>query len=336
MGTCTLSINTERTLRVQTGKSLLATLADQKVFLATACGGRGFCGLCRVKVRHGGGQVTEREMKRLGEDLLRQGWRLACQIAVDESDLAIEVAPEILKKGQFEAVCSGIEDLTHDVRRLRLELQTPPTISFVPGQYIQFRCPPYPGNPDEVSREYSIASDPAQSHAVELIMRRVPKGICTTYCFEGLKVGDPVTFSGPHGDFRLSDSHAPMVFVAGGSGMAPFVSILHHMANTRSDRKATLFFGGNRSKDLYLLDEMWRFEARLPGFRFVPVVARDGDESGWTGQTGLVTEAIQRTYSDLTGHEGYLCGPPGMIDASLGVLSRLRIPQDKIYYDKFL
>jgi Na+-transporting NADH:ubiquinone oxidoreductase subunit F len=335
MGTCTLSINTDSKVRVQTGKSLLATLAEQRVFLATACGGRGFCGLCRVKVHQGGGPVTEREMKRLGEDLLRQEWRLACQITV-ESDLSVEVAPEILKKGQFKAVCSGIEDLTHDVRRLRLELQDPPTISFVPGQYVQFRCPPYPGSPEEVSREYSIASDPAQSHAVELIMRRVPKGICTTYCFEGLKVGDPVTFSGPHGDFRLSDSHAPMIFVAGGSGMAPFVSILHHMANTRSDRKATLFFGGNRPKDLYLLDAMRQFEARLPGFRFVPVVATDGDGSGWTGQTGLVTEAVQRIYSNLAGYEGYLCGPPGMIDASLDVLARLHIAQDKIYYDKFL
>ncbi len=335
MGTCNIEINAERKLQVHTGKSLLATLADQRIFLATACGGRGFCGLCRVKVRQGGGPAAERETKRLGEDLLRQGWRLACQIIV-ESDLSIEVSADVLKKGQFKAVCSGIEDLNHDVRRLRLELQAPPTISFVPGQYIQFRCPPYPGSPEEVSREYSIASDPTQSHAVELIMRRVPKGICTTYCFEGLKVGDPVTFSGPHGDFRLSDSNAPMIFVAGGSGMAPFVSILHHMANTRSDRKATLFFGGNRSKDLYLLDEMRRFEARLPGFRFVPVVAKDGDESGWTGQTGLVTEAVQRTYSSLAGYEGYLCGPPAMIDASLGVLARLRIAQDRIYYDKFL
>jgi Na+-transporting NADH:ubiquinone oxidoreductase subunit F len=335
MSTCNIEINAERKLRVHTDRSLLATLADQKIFLATACGGHGFCGLCRVRVRQGGGPATERETKRLGEDLLRQGWRLACQIIV-ESDLSIEVSADVLKKGQFKAACSGIEDLTHDVRRLRLELQTPPTISFVPGQYIQFRCPPYPGSPEEVSREYSIASDPAQAHAIELIMRRVPKGICTTYCFEGLKVGDPVTFSGPHGDFQLSDSNAPMIFVAGGSGMAPFVSILHHMANTRSDRKATLFFGGNRPKDLYLLDEMRRFEARLPGFRFVPVVAKDGDESGWTGQTGLVTEAVQRTYSSLAGYEGYLCGPPAMIDASVGVLARLQIAQDKIYYDKFL
>jgi Na+-transporting NADH:ubiquinone oxidoreductase subunit F len=334
MTSCTIEINTERRLKVPAGKSLLATLADQKVFLATACGGRGFCGLCRVKVRQGGGPVTERETKRLGEDLLRQGWRLACQVRV-ESDLSIEVPAEVLAKGRFKAVCSALEGLTYDVLRLRLELQDPPGISFVPGQYIQLRCPPYPGSGEEVSREYSIASDPAQSHAIELIIRRVPKGICTTYCFEGLKVGDPVTFSGPHGDFRLSDSSAPMIFLAGGSGMAPFVSILHHMANTQSNRQATLFFGGNRPKDLYLLDEMGQFEARLPGFRFVPVVAKDGDPAGWTGQTGLVTEAVQRTYSNLAGYEGYLCGPPGMIDASLGVLNRLQIPRDKIYYDRF-
>jgi len=330
---CQIEINGERRLTVQSGRSLLATLADQQVFLPTACGGRGFCGLCRVKVLSGGGPVTERETQRL-KAALNQGFRLACQIQVHE-DLALSIPPEILTKGQIRAVCSAIEDLTYDVRRFHLELKDPPELDYVPGQYVQLRCTAYPGSPGEISREYSIGSDPAERHVVDLIIRRVPRGTCTTYCFERLKVGDEVRLSGPFGDFRLSETHAPMIFIAGGSGMAPFVSILHHMANTGSRRPATYFFGGRQIKDLYLLDAMVQFEQRLPAFRFIPVVAQVCGDASWTGQTGLVTEAVQRTFSNLTGYEGYLCGPPGMIDASIRVLTDLGIRPDKIYYDKF-
>jgi Na+-transporting NADH:ubiquinone oxidoreductase subunit F len=330
---CTISINGERRLAAQTGKSLLATLADHQVFLPTACGGRGFCGLCRVKVLSGGGPVTERETKRLKE-ALNEGFRLACQIQVLD-DLAIEVSPEILAKGQIQAVCSTIEDLTYDVKRFRFELKDPLELDFVPGQYVQLRCPPYPGNPEGITREYSIASDPLKKDLVDLIIRRVPKGTCTTYCFDHLKVGDDVRLSGPFGDFHLSETDAPMIFVSGGSGMAPFLSILHHMVNIGCRRPATYFFGGKQIKDLYLIDAMRQFEQRQPGFRFIPVVAQVCEGDAWTSQTGLVTEAVKRTFSNLTGYEGYLCGPPGMIDASIQVLTDLGIPQDKIYYDKF-
>jgi len=330
---CRIEINGDRRLTVQKGKSLLTTLADHQVFLPTACGGRGFCGLCKVKVLSGGGPVTEQETKRLKE-ALDEGFRLACQIQVQD-DLAIEVPPEVPAKGQIRAVCSTIEDMTYDVKRFRFELQAPPELDFVPGQYVRLRCPPYPDSPEEIAREYSIASDPTERHILDLIIRRMPKGTCTTYCFDHLKAGDEVRLSGPFGDFRLSKTDAPMIFVAGGSGMAPFVSILHHMVSTGNHRPTTYFFGGKWIKDLYLLDALRRFEQRLPAFRFVPVVAQVCNGESWTGQTGLVTEAVKRTFSNLTGYEGYLCGSPGMIEASIQVLTDLGIAHDKIYYDKF-
>jgi Na+-transporting NADH:ubiquinone oxidoreductase subunit F len=335
MNDCHVEINSQNKILVDAGRSLLATLAGEKIFLPTACGGRGLCGLCKVKVLQGGGEVTGQETKRLGQERLGLGWRLACQVTV-RSNVSIELDSDVLKKGRFEGTCEDIEDLTHDIRRLRFVLRDPSTIDFVPGQYVQLRCPPYPGSPEEVSREYSIASDPSQKHKIELIMRRVPKGICTTYCFSTLKVGDPVIFSGPHGEFRISETDAPMIFIAGGSGMAPFVSMLHHMANTRSSRRVTLFFGANRPRDLYLLDEMRHFETALPHFRFVPVVIKGDDEQTWTGQTGFVTEAVFRAFQSLAGHEGYVCGPPAMIDAAVQVLAALGIPKDKIFYDRFL
>jgi Na+-transporting NADH:ubiquinone oxidoreductase subunit F len=208
-------------------------------------------------------------------------------------------------------------------------------MDFVPGQYIQFLCPGYKQNPEEVYRAYSISSDPAEKNIIELIIRRVPGGICTTYCFDYLKVGDPVKMNGPYGDFRLSDSDATMIFVAGGSGMAPFVSILYYMRNAGIGRQASYFFGANRVKDIYLTELMRQFESALPNFKFIPVVAQPETDNNWAGETGLVTEAVLRHLSKADGFEGYLCGSPGMIDAATKVLVGRGIPVDKIYYDKF-
>ena len=141
--------------------------------------------------------------------------------------------------------------------------------------------------------------------------------------------------NGPYGDFRLSDTDAPMVFVAGGSGMAPFMSILSQMRNTDSKRPVKYFFGGNTTKDLCMAEAMKAFEEALEDFEFIPVVANPDEDTGWTGQIGLVTEAVQRTYSDLSGHEGYLCGSPGMINAAAKVFLERGMPEENIYYDKF-
>ena len=126
-----------------------------------------------------------------------------------------------------------------------------------------------------------------------------------------------------------------MIFVAGGSGMAPFVSILSDMRNTGSKRQAKYYYGGNTTKDQCMADEMNVFEEALNGFKFIPVVANPEENANWAGETGLVTEAVQRNFKDLSGHEGYLCGSPGMIDASIKVFKELGMPEENVYYDKF-
>ena len=134
---------------------------------------------------------------------------------------------------------------------------------------MQLLTPAYEKSSEEVYRAYSMSSDPADKHAIEMIIRLVPGGICTTYCFEYLKVGDEVTVNGPYGDFWLSDTEAPIVFVAGGSGMAPIKCMLHQLQNAASERKATYYFGANKVKELFLLDQMKAFESELHDFRFV-------------------------------------------------------------------
>ncbi len=141
--------------------------------------------------------------------------------------------------------------------------------------------------------------------------------------------------NGPYGDFHLSDTDAPIVFIAGGSGMAPVKCILHHMKNTGNKRKATYYFGANAVKELFLIDLMRDFESELADFKFVPVVAEPEPDEKWQGETGLVTEAVKRDLKDPHECEAYLCGNPGMIDAAIKVLLELGVNEDRIFYDKF-
>lgn len=333
-GTCKIVINDQKELSVDGGKPLLATLNAQKIFLPSACGGRGTCGMCKCTVKSGAGAVLPTETPFLSSLEYTNGVRLACQVKV-KNDLSIEIPAELFSIRQYRTRLAGIEDLTYDMKRLRFELLEPAAMDFIAGQYVQIACPSYKKGVEQVSRAYSIASDPRDNHFIELIVRRVPNGICTTWLFDYLKVGDAAEFIGPYGDFRLADTQSPMIFIAGGSGMAPFVSILSQMRNIGSTRKADYFFGGNGMRDLCLPEQMADFEKSLPLFKFHPVIARPAPEDNWQGLTGLVTEAVQKTFTDLSGFEGYLCGSPGMIDASIKTLISMGMPQDKIYYDKF-
>ncbi|MHC5163578.1 MAG: FAD-binding oxidoreductase [Planctomycetota bacterium] len=333
-GICKVTINDERELEVEGGGPLLTALRDEKIFIPSACGGRGTCGVCKCTIKAGGGPLLPTETPFLTKEEQAVDVRLSCQVKV-RNDIDIEIPEELFNIREYDTVCTEIEELTYDMRRFRFELKDPPMVKFTAGQFMQLLCPKYKGSGEEVYRAYSIASDPASNHIVDLIIRLVPNGICTTWCFEHLKVGGSAKLNGPYGDFRMADTDAPMVFVAGGSGMAPFVSLLSEMRNIGSTRQAKYFFGGNTTKDLCMLGEMKAFEEALENFEFIPVVANPEEDSGWTGQVGLVTEAVQRTYPELTDHEGYLCGSPGMIDAAAKVFTGLGMPDNKIYYDKF-
>jgi Na+-transporting NADH:ubiquinone oxidoreductase subunit F len=331
--TFTLTINQGTVFSVTGGNSLLKCLSGNHIYLPSACGGRGLCGLCKIRVIDDAGPLQPAEIKKLTEEeRIQQGLRLACQVKV-QSNLQIEIPPEYLVNQSFLATLESKLELTYDTIRFRFRMAEPAALDFIPGQFVQLICPPYKGSPYPVQRAYSIASDPAGSELLDLIIRKVPNGICTTWCFDYLQPGQRVRFCGPFGDFRLSDTAAPMIFIAGGSGMAPFVSILHQMLNASSPRTVVYFFGGNKPEDLYLLDRMHQFEQQLASFRFVPVVAAPDPQ--WTGQSGLVTETVEQLCSDLHGHEAYLCGSPGMIDACIAVLKRLGVDPGKIYYDKY-
>ena len=334
-GECVIDINDgEKQLTVKGGNSLLHTLADEKISIPTACGGRGMCGYCKLKINAGGGALLPAETALLTRKEISDGMRLSCQVKVRQ-DIRIVVPEELLSVREYLCRCGEIVDLTHDVMILRLELAEPDAIDHVAGQYVQLFTPVYFEGGKEVYRAYSVASDPERSNIIELIIRFVPGGICTTYCFEHLKVGDDVRLNGPYGTFRLSGTDAPMVFVAGGSGMAPIRSILCEMRNTQNSRKATYYFGVNTVKELFLLDEMRQFEEDLADFTFVPVVASPDADEAWEGEEGLVTEAVERNLKNASECEAYLCGSGGMIEACRKVFLKKGMLEDKIYFDSF-
>ena len=332
-GECDITINGEKAFTVQGGASLLESLTANKIFIPSACGGRGTCGYCKVKVLEGAGPLLPTEEPYLDDKERESNVRLSCQVKVRNA-LSIEIPKELLSVQEYDCVCESIKELSGDIREFRFKLKEPDKIDYIPGQYIQLFTPSYDGN-EEVYRAYSISSDPEDKGIIELVIRLVPGGICTTWCFEHLKEGDAAMMNGPYGEFRLTDTDAPILFVAGGSGMAPIKCMLHHMKNTSNSRKATYFFGANREQDLFYRDEMGAFEEALPNFKFVPVIANSEEGSDWKGETGLVTEALERSVKDASSSEAFLCGSPGMIDATINVLTKLGLDKSKIYYDKF-
>jgi Na+-transporting NADH:ubiquinone oxidoreductase subunit F len=333
-GPCQININNERNITVKGGKDLLSMLAAEKIFIPSACGGRGSCGSCKLKVTKGAGPLLPTEMPYLTKEEIESNIRLSCQVKV-RNDITIDIPAELFSAREYLCKCSEITDLTHDIKQFRFELIEPKQIDYIPGQYIQLLTPVYKKGIEEVYRAYSIASDPVDNQSIELIIRLMPGGICTTYCFEYLKVGDEVKMNGPYGDFQLTETNAPIVFIAGGSGMAPIKCILHHMKNTANNRKATYYFGANKVNELFLLDKMKEFESDLTDFSFVPVLANPPQNETWEGQTGLVTDSVRRDLKNAPECEAYLCGSAGMIEASLKVLSELGMSEERIFFDKF-
>ena len=333
-GDVKITANGEREYEVRGGRSLLSTLMGENVFIPSACGGRGSCGLCKVKVTDGAGQLLPTELPWLSEEERADNIRLSCQLKV-KNDMRIEIPEELFSVKQFTARVARIRDLTHDIKELTLDLIEPVSIELTAGKFVQLQTPEYELTDEPVYRAYSVSSSPSVTNQVELEVRRVPNGICTTYVHDYMKEGDEVVFNGPYGDFYLRDTDRDIVCIAGGSGMAPLKAILLDMVEKGIDRKVQYFFGAVTKRDIFLVDEMKALEDKLPNFKFIPALSAPLPEDEWEGETGLITEVLDRYLDSGDNLEAYLCGSPGMIDACINVLTKKGTPEELIYYDKF-
>lgn len=344
-GEVTIDINGgKKLLKVKGGAPLLGTLATQDIFVASACGGRGTCGACKCKVLSDVGPHMPTELPYLTPAEVSSNTRLACQVKL-KKDIAIELPEALFNIRKFKTKVEKIRDLTYDIKEVYMKLDDQTIaaggIKFEPGQYAQLESPPYGEVKEATQRAYSMSSSPQDKDHIELLVRLVPGGIVTTWVHTALKEGDVVNVVGPFGEFGIKDTDALMVLVAGGSGMAPFKSILNNMVETGvyANRDVWYFFGARSLKDMFYLEEMAALEKKLPRFHFVPALSEPKPEENWTGPTGLITDVLGSYFKEKMPQgvpmEGYLCGSPGMIDACIKVMSANGITQDKIFYDKF-
>jgi Na+-transporting NADH:ubiquinone oxidoreductase subunit F len=329
-GECSITINGEKKLHVVGGNTLLDHLNQHKIFIPSACGGKATCGFCKVKVLSGAGKILPTEDVYITKQEKDQGVRLACQVKIKQ-DLEIYIPEYLLRVEEFKSEVSDIHDLTHDIKYIRLGILNSKTINFKPGQYIQFKIP----GTDEY-RAYSIASPPIHTDQIELIIRLVPGGLCSTYVHKVLAKNDIVTFTGPFGDFYLNEENTrDIVAIAGGCGMAPIRSILYYLANKGMPRKFLYFFGARSKKDLFLTEELRELEKNFPNFKYIPALSEPNHTDKWDGEIGLITHVAEKYLTKDGQKEVYLCGPPPMIDAALRMLPRKGIKTKNIFYDKF-
>lgn len=333
-GEVKININDSKELTVQGGQPLLKALSQEGVFIPSACGGRGSCGLCKVKVVSGGGNYLPTELPWISPEERKEQVRLSCQFKV-KNDVSIRIPEELFSVKQFITKVESLRNLTHDIKEVRLKLIDPKKIEMKAGQFIQFQVPEYELTDEAVYRAYSMASVPSDDTHIELEIRLVPNGICTTYVHKHLKEGETVVVNGPYGDFFLRDTDRDIICIAGGSGMAPIKSIVLDMAERKSKRNVQYFFGARSARDLFLLDEMKELQVTMPSFTFVPALSEPLPEDKWEGEVGLITDVVRRGVQNASESEAYLCGSPGMIDACIKVLRELGVPDERIYYDKF-
>lgn len=331
-GEVNLTINDDKEYVVDGGNSLLSTLISQKIFIPSACGGKGSCGYCKVKVKEGGGPVLATELPWLSKDELANNVRLSCQCKVKQN-IKIEIPEELFNVKEYATYVVKMDQLTKTIKHLRFDLGGE-EINFKPGQYVQLKAPAYEGSPDEVYRAYSVASSVNDKHAIELLIGYTG-GIATTYVHQYLKEGDKVHINGPYGEFYYhEDDNGPIVFAGAGTGMAPIISILQYMADNKIQRKAVFFFGAKSMDDLFLVDKLKNFEETLYDFKFIPTLSRE-ESPDWTGERGRVPASIEKHVEKGGNYSAYLCGSPAMIDSIVEALVAKDIPLEKIYYDKF-
>ena len=228
--------------------------------------------------------------------------------------------------------------MTADILLVRVAAIEPETFEVIPGAWMQWRIP---GPENTVLRRcFSIACGAQVPGMLEFIIRKTPEGLGTKWLFEQAKIGDEVILAGPNGKFRLQDSGRPAVLIGGGSGLSALRSILQEMRDKKVAKPSTtLFFGAVNKAQLYLQEELSEFIKTIPGFHFVPALSAPLPTDNWTGETGLITEVLERHLAampDAAELEAYLCGSPGMLDACQAVLAKYGIPTERIYFDKFV
>lgn len=334
-GKVKININDEKEIEVEPGNSLLATLANEQIFLPSACGGGGSCGMCRCQVLEGGGTILPTETGFFSRKEQQDNWRLGCQVKVRE-DMKIHINPQIfgIKKWECEVVSN--RNVATFIKEFVVKLPEGEHLKFLSGGYIQIDVPAIDvnykdidvdeeyradwekfgmfdlvmHNPEPQFRAYSMASYPAEDNIIMLNVRiatppfdrvnggfmKVNPGVCSSYIYS-LKPGDKVTISGPYGEFHIKDTKREIIFIGGGAGMAPMRShILDLFLTKHTDRKVSYWYGGRSLRELFYIDDFRKIEEENPNFKFNIALSAPLPEDNWTGYVGNIHEVLLENY----------------------------------------
>jgi Na+-transporting NADH:ubiquinone oxidoreductase subunit F len=374
-GNIKLVINDEMTVEIPAGGKLLNALADQKLFVSSACGGGGTCGQCNVKVLEGGGEILETEMSHISKKEAREGERLACQVSI-KTDMKVEVEEEVFGVKKWECTVLSNDNVATFIKEFKLGLPEGESVPFRAGGYIQIERPAglsidykdfdiqeeYREDWDkfnvwdnistvneETIRAYSMANYPEEEGIIMLNVRiaspppRAPKGTppgkMSSYIFN-CKPGDKVTISGPFGEFFARETEKEMVFVGGGAGMAPMRShIFDQLKRLKSKRKMTFWYGARSKREMFYVDDFDGLQAENDNFTWHCALSDALPEDNWEGYTGFIHQVLLDEY--LKDHpapedcEYYLCGPPIMNKCVIDMLVSLGVEREDIMLDDF-
>jgi propane monooxygenase reductase component len=325
-------------IEVDEDQTVLRAAAEQGIMLMHGCK-EGQCSSCKSFVLDGDDIELDRYSTFALPDYEKEeGFTLLCRAHVYE-DVTIELLnydEDMIRSGlpiqQAVAEVVANDPVTHDMRHLVLRLVEPREIKFFPGQYVDIAIPG-----TDATRSFSMANTSSRDTGeLEFVIKIYPDGLFSHFLDTRLAIGDRLDLTGPFGVFTLRESDdADLVFLGGGAGMAPILSLLRSMAERGIRRKATYYYGARRRRDLCFEDELRALEASLPGFRYVPALSEPAADDGWDGEVGLITDVVKRHETDLKGAHAYVCGPPPMVEAAIPLLATLGVPEKRIYYDKF-
>lgn len=324
-------------IEVEETQTVLRAAAEQGIMLMHGCK-EGQCAACKSFLLEGDDVEHDSYSTFALPDSERdEGFTLLCRAHVYE-DVTVELLnydEEMIRSGLpiQSAVGTVVSNdrVTHDMRHLVLSIPRTEEFRFFPGQYVDIAIPG-----TEETRSFSMANVSAkESGQLEFVIKCYPGGAFSEFLDTTLAVGDELALTGPFGVFTLRDSPADLVFVGGGAGMAPILSVLRSLAERDPTRKATFYYGARGLQDLCFEQELHELEQLLPNFRYVPALSEPAPGDPWDGETGFVTDVVRTHESDLKRADAYVCGPPPMVEAALTVLSDLGAPEQRIFYDKF-
>jgi Na+-transporting NADH:ubiquinone oxidoreductase subunit F len=371
--TIVINDDPDKSITVPEGSTLLSALVGKNIFLPSACGGGGSCGMCRCRVDEGGRSIMPTELAHLSRKEKLNHMRIACQVKVKQ-DMKIRIPDEIFNIQKYSATVVSNENVATFIKELVLQLDEGQQLDFEAGAYVQLDIPEYEiaysdfaiqdtykgvwdhfdlwglrARADEpIYRAYSLANPPAESDKLSFTIRiatpppgakDIPPGLGSSYIFN-LKPGDQMTLSGPYGDFFIKDTDREMCFIGGGAGMAPLRSqILDQLERVGTHRRVTFWYGARSAQEMFFDDDFKALQEKFNNFSYHVALSDPMPEDQWEGPVGFIHQVAYDLYlkdhRDPTEIEYYMCGPPMMLQAVKIMLDSLGVDLDMVAFDEF-